>query len=359
MTTAIDSSRRGPSIAELLAGAWRAGERPARLHGQLEDLTTLLLESGAAALAWSRIQTSTLHDSPAGALLKETYRLHLLNAAVQQHGIGQVLRWFRSCEIDPILVKGWAIARLYPEPGLRPYGDIDLIIDPSDYTKARESLKGLKGSLCAVDLHNGPAKLDYFSFDELFARSHTVPLGDVQVRIPCPEDHLRILCTHLLQHGAWRPLWLCDIGAALESRPADFEWDRCLGPDKRRADWVACTIGLAHQLLGAEVEGTPVAERARNLPRWLVRAVLRKWDTCAPPYKVGLLVPSLLEGIKQPRKLVEALRTRWDNPIQATVNLGLPFNNLPRTPLQLIRALLHVPNVVGQAIRLVTPRQVP
>jgi len=28
--------------------------------------------------------------------------------------------------VEPILGKGWAIARLYPERGMRPYGDIDL-----------------------------------------------------------------------------------------------------------------------------------------------------------------------------------------------------------------------------------------
>src|SRR5205814_891640 len=78
-----------------------------------------------------------------------------------------------------------------------------------------------------------------------------------------PEDHLRLLCLHMLVHGVCRPLWLCDIGAALESRPAEFDWRWFLSGDPRRTRWALCALGLAHELLGARLQDTPVAERAR------------------------------------------------------------------------------------------------
>ncbi len=53
-------------------------------------------------------------------------------------------------------------------------------------------------------------------------RSQLVNLDGVDVRVPGLEDHLGILCLHLLHHGAFRPLWLCDIAAALETRPAEL-----------------------------------------------------------------------------------------------------------------------------------------
>ena len=68
-----------------------------------------------------------------------------------------------------------------------------------------------------------------------------------------------------------------DIAAALESRAPEFDWERCLGGNARRSDWVACTLGLAHRLLGASLENTPVVDRARTLPTWLVSTVLRQW----------------------------------------------------------------------------------
>jgi hypothetical protein len=138
-------------------------------------------------------------------------------------------------------------------------------------------------------------------------------------------------------------MWVCDIAAAVESRPPDFDWDLCLGADETKADWVACAIGVAHQLLGARVEDTPVAGRAARLPRWLVPAVLRGWgralgDTQSVPAHV-----SLLSMVSTPRSFLEQLRTRWDRPIQSTVELGAPFNNLPRLPLQFVSAIHRLP----------------
>jgi hypothetical protein len=191
----------------------------------------------------------------------------------------------------------------------------------------------LGGHVSVVDLHQGFARLDVCSLDALYARSQLVRLGEVDVRVLGPEDHLRILCVHLLRHGAWRPLWLCDIALALESRPASFDWDRCLGPNRRRADWVACTIGLAHHLLGVPVDDTPVAWRARHLPRWLVPTVLKQWDTpCSSDHAPrGPFATTL----RHPTRVPQALYLRWPNPIAATIDLKGPLNALPRWPFQL------------------------
>jgi hypothetical protein len=58
---------------------------------------------------------------------------------------------------------------------------------------------------------------------------------------------------------------------------------RCFGRNKRRADWIACVIGLANRLLGAELRDVPVEYRANSLPRWLISSVLKQWSTPYPP----------------------------------------------------------------------------
>ncbi len=68
------------------------------------------------------------------------------------------------------------------------------------------------------------------------------------------ETHLRVICFHLMREGAWRPLWLVDVAAALEFRPGNFDWHYCLR-DSRRARPVVHAIGLAHRLLGVKIEG--------------------------------------------------------------------------------------------------------
>ena len=294
--------------------------------------------SGAAA--WWRVRNTDLKTSAAGLELQEAYRYHAVRTLVREHAIKKILTLLCREGVEPILVKGWAVARLYPEPGLRPYGDIDLVVRPEQYSSAAASISAAIAAReidkeYYIDLHCGFEDLDDHSFDDLYLRSTIVKLDDSDVRVLSSEDHLRVLCVHLLHHSAFRPLWLCDVAAAVENRAGDFDWDRCLGRDRRRADWVACTIGLAHGLLGADVTDTPVARRAQRLPSWLVPNVLKQWET---PYSMSQAPVThqapMAKYLRDPRGLLKDLRRRWPNPIEATVYTGGPFNELPRWPFQ-------------------------
>lgn len=167
--------------------------------------------------------------------------------------------------------------------------------------------------------------------------------------VPSPEDHLRILCLHLLRHGGWRPLWLCDVALALESRQANFDWEIFFGNDSKRADWLACVLGLAHRLLGARVIGTPVAERADTLPGWLTRAVLRRWGRWFNSDYRDKAWSSLSSHKSKPMRLFEDIYFRCD-PIRATVEMEGGFNNGPRLPYQLAALLRRTPEVMERIL---------
>ena len=49
--------------------------------------------------------------------------------------------------IDPVLIKGWAVNRLYPEGIVRPAGDIDLVVPDGEYARAKTLLAGRRLSL--------------------------------------------------------------------------------------------------------------------------------------------------------------------------------------------------------------------
>lgn len=331
----------GSLLATALAGSWRSSPQELQCsETHLAEITPLLVGSMSGALAWRKVRNSDLKTSAAGLELQEAYRFHAVRTLVREHAIKKVLTLLYRERVEPILVKGWAVARLYPEPGLRPYGDIDLVVRPEQYSSAAAAISAAiaANEIDAeyyIDLHRGFEDLDDHSFDELYSRSTIIRLDDVDVRVLSPEDHLRVLCVHLLHHNAFRPLWLCDIAAAVENRASDFDWDRCLGRNRRRADWVACAIGLAHVLLGADVTNTPVARRAERLPRWLVANVLKQWET---PYSMSQPPVThrapMAKYLRDPRGLLKDLRRRWPNPIEATLYVGGPFNELPRWPFQ-------------------------
>jgi hypothetical protein len=331
---------RGALVAALLAGAWRATPPPPTVsEAELSEVVSLLLDSGGGALGWWRLYHSELRSVPAASLLRQAYRLHTLEAAIHESNIKEALTLFSAAGVTPLLIKGWAIARLYPEPGLRPYGDIDLCVRPEHYRRAQEVLKSV-GFKYPVDLHKGVIQHEGHSFAELFERSLLVQLDDVDVRILRAEDHLRTLCLHLLRHGAMRPLWLCDIALALESRVADFDWNLCLGRSRRRADWIACAIGLAHELLGVAVEDTPVQRRVEHLPTWLLPTALKEWGRLLAYRTCGTGQP-MTSYLTRPRGLLHALRSRWPNPITATISVESSFNELPRLPFQLGNCFLR------------------
>src|SRR5258708_4996590 len=273
--------------------------------------------------------------------------MHRLEASLHVGRLKRVLQQFREAGIEPVLVKGWNVARLYPEPGLRHYFDVDLCVRHVCHAEAKRLVASWGEEGLYVDLHDELDHLDVMKWDAFFSRSQLLRVDDTEVRVPCAEHHLRILCIHWLRHGAWRPAGLCDIAAAIESRPDDFDWQRCLGTNPVRADWVACAIGLARELLGAGMRdqgselktldaGNPVrlSARCERLPRWLVPAVLRKWErSVSPNYHVPL--SALLGGHDERKEFAENFFARLDQPVRATVALRGRFNNWPRLPYQL------------------------
>lgn len=336
--------RRGRLMATALGGAWRRDPRPLDMSpATLSEVVPLLLQSGAGPLVWWRSRRSPLGTSRAVETLHQAYRLAALRAPRHRYEIAEAVSQLRAEGVEPVLVKGWAIGRLYPYADLRPVGDIDLCVRHADLGKARHALAVELAPI--VDLHDGFRALGEADEREMFQRSVLVECAGVPVRVLAPEDHLRVLCCHLLRHGAARALSLCDVALALEERPADFDWARCLGRDRRIRNWVTVAIALAHHLLGARVEGTPFDGGDDRLPSWLVATVLRQWGRGAQ------VVRPLADRLRRPARLVAELPDHWPNGIQATVALRRPFGAWPRLTFQIGASLLAAGRVARSAHR--------
>lgn len=339
-----EATRKGSLVAEVLAGAWRGSALPGLQisERELDEVTPLLYDSGTAALGWRRISKTPLRGSSSAEVLHQAYRLQSLQSEIHEQKIAKVFRLLRQAQVQAVLGKGWATAGMYAEKALRPYGDIDICIRPEHFKLAEEILSTADANDCWVDLHKHFSEIDERTIDELFARSRTVVLGEEQIRILGPEDQLALSCIHLLKHGAWRPLWLCDVGVAIESLPAIFDWDVCLGRNNRRAHWIICAIGLAKRLLRADTGNLP-AEIETQLPTWLIENVIKQW---ANPFAIDQPPMShpvpMAELLRHPAGLLAGLRQRWPNPIIATISVNGEFNNLPRLPYQMANCLSRI-----------------
>lgn len=325
------ATERGNLVAIVLTGAWRRSSSSLSLSaGALAQITPLLLQIGAGALGWWRVRRCDLARSKEARPLRQAYRFNRLYARLHEREVGRAFGLLRSVGIESILAKGWLAASLYPDHGLRPYADIDLYVQPQDYDAARSALHNATNRPQSVDLHRGFTDLEDQGFDDIYTRSRLVRLHDVEVRVLGPEDHLRLLCLHLVRHGARSPLWLCDIGAALEQLANNFDWDYFLSGDRWRSKWVVSVLLLSNHLLGAGLDRAPAAVSTYRLQSWLIPTVLRQWGTSER------VVPEpMLTHLCRRAGILKAARRRWPNPIEAAFRLRIPPSEFPSFPCQL------------------------
>jgi hypothetical protein len=314
-------------VAAALSRSWRESPNP-RIGfsaSQLDEVTPLLYGSGAASLGWWRVRDTDLRATASGELLHQGYRLLTLQAAINEEKIRKVFRALRGAKIEPILIKGWAVARMYPQTAMRPYGDIDLIVRPGDLKTAIETAANELPD-CQLDFHWLPFELSDRPIEGLFSRSRLVGCDDERVRVLSPEDHFALLAVHLLKHGAWRPLWLCDLAVLLEAMSSDFDWQVCLGKDQRRVNWILAAAGLARVLLGADNADKRISEWVPDVPAWLKQQVLKQWETpfaqMQSPFRHRAPISFYL---RRPRGVLQDLARRWPDPIIATVTVNGTF----------------------------------
>ena len=344
---------RGEPLALALAGTLRHAWRPEAESTELPSVdlrawAERLVAGGVGALAWSRIRHTALVDAPEASPLQEAFRFHAVSAARNERDLRHLLGHFNESGIEPILFKGWTLARLYPHKALRPFGDFDLLVPAEQTERARAVLRELEPDLRdRADVDTAETLARYLpdrAEAELFGRACAESLDGARFRVLSWEDHLRLVALHQLHHGGWRPLWLCDVAVLLEAAPSDFSWERCLEGDARLSEGVLATVALAGELLGARVPpGTPEVAA----PGWLRRAVLHGWVHGYESMPASLYELRALGW----RGALRALRARWPDPVSATVHLRAPFRTVPRPAVQVAECLRRAADFARRDLR--------
>jgi len=87
----------------------------------------------------------SLPQVPAGVLpvLKREHHATLARNLLLRAHLQQLLQAFQERDIPVIVLKGVVLDELYPQPGLRSFGDIDLLMRPADLPQGEELLRSL------------------------------------------------------------------------------------------------------------------------------------------------------------------------------------------------------------------------
>lgn len=180
--------------------------------------------------------------------------------------------------LEPLLFKGPAVAQLYPEPGLRPMDDIDVILPPSQFNIALSAVKGAGWTEAAERtgehydaylLHPRVPDLPLELHRDIAVRGqrpNRLTGEDLwQLRVPgdCfgasayllpPEENLVALAAHAAKpfHQFQRLMWSVDFAVVIGS--SDLDWGRV----QEFADRNGCATALAVSLRNARRLGARV-----------------------------------------------------------------------------------------------------
>jgi hypothetical protein len=215
---------------------------------------------------------------------------------------------------------------VYPEPGLRPMRDIDLLVNEAQMVQAQQVLAGLgfhaplpdnnlrdkhlapatrqtDGLTVTVELHHNlfeSFQLVSMAFDDLTSVPLAFQLGDTPAETLGCEDMLWHLCQHVAYHASiWEPIrliWVADIVGFAERFVDETDWDRVarqyplvlnmlslfhfvtpLSAQLRERAYIE--IGKSPQGVGWEFEGWPRIPLARQRDKDLRRIL---YDTFVP-----------------------------------------------------------------------------
>lgn len=248
-------------IAWIRAAAPFAGNAPPSV--MLDNITwQALLEraqlQGVAPLLDEALSRHASPNVPAfiAERLCQIGRASALATAVAQHELQRLLGAFAAQELQPIVLKGAALSRwLYPSPGLRPFGDVDLVIHAADraaasavlttagYAEALPETAAFRDTFTcetvfnrissprlSVDLHwhiiNATRYRRRIPIEWFWERAQPLDFGSVTGLVFNPTAQLVHLALHLGLHHASAPrlIHLYDIALLVHKYAAVIDW---------------------------------------------------------------------------------------------------------------------------------------
>ena len=216
--------------------------------------------------------------------LKRSYYRTAKDNITFAYELNHILESFSREGIDLILLKGIPmIEELYGNMALRFSSDMDLLIRPGDFNRAREVLEGLgflntpghpeefRKDNIEVDLHwhlttvRVKSRIKAFSINmtNIWDRAVSVTIEGKEVKVPSHVDLLVYLSLHLsLHHGLEGLRWLVDISRLIKRYRKEIDWSGLVKEVRAaRMSWpVYSPLYAAWRLLEVDIPKWVLAE---------------------------------------------------------------------------------------------------
>ncbi len=197
--------------------------------------------------------------------IAEEHRVSLFYNRLMHRRTAATLAALNAAKIDHMVVKGPVLAfMIYPDPTLRPYKDLDIVVREQDWGRVHQQLIKMGfdplGTQPQPPPKLIPQQVAYESeyrhpetrllvevhYDDIlnaglksrdvagfWQRSVECEIGGVTARTMALSDQLLHLCAHAHHHAYAEMKWLTDIGLILSVQAADLDWDQFI-----RTTWV-------------------------------------------------------------------------------------------------------------------------
>lgn len=203
-----------------------------------------------------------------------------------------------SYGLEPVVLRGPAVSRFYPDQGLRPFDDIDILLPRDAHARAVTVLRDggwelrrtpARDRYDSVLVHPGlpeiPLELHY-GLDAWYERASSLRADDLwRVRLPLElagvpafalplPEQLVMLCAHAAKpyHGFSRLIWIADLAMVLgdtADRREEMDWYRV----QALARQAQCSTAVSVALALARFAGAAIPPGVVTLPDAGWRAV--------------------------------------------------------------------------------------
>ena len=277
---------------------WTVLSELAEAHGLLGLVALGLRESG-----------KTVVPAEVSQAWRERQRAQALFTLRLTAEMFRLFECFAAAGLAALVTKGPALSvRCYGDPGLRQYGDLDLIARDKDILRSTELMIGLgyeaRVSPAAIQAKKAPGEYAFrqastkllvefhtertfryhprpLPVENLFKRQAPVKIDAREIPALSPEDELILICIHGAKHFWERLSYIADVAAFVSRQELDWERVKSAAEEVDAQRMLYVGLRLATEVLDAPlpeniagfVRSDPsVARLARQIMRWLPAA---------------------------------------------------------------------------------------